>query len=268
MARLVSVLGCLAALLAGCADHSARSEVAPSSAAVNMQATTYHDGHSCPNGCDAHVVFQLQHNGTRNAFLPGIAGEPLLRHRSNPAAARCVNGSDCVICFDDADASCMVARYRGNGPQAGRFDFTLAFLRARCSGPSLPARFAAECAEKRRIAAELARRVNCIANPEATACRAIMQSAVAAKQRDLAEYGRCKQLGVPRYNAQQPDAQRHRHPSNGCEYFLNQRGASWFKLAPGACGDGYFVGPYGTDCCSADPFQAAVDRVECGHFYR
>ena len=28
----------------------------------------------------------------------------------------CVNGKECVICFGEADASCMSATYRGGGP--------------------------------------------------------------------------------------------------------------------------------------------------------
>jgi hypothetical protein len=41
---------------------------------------------------------------------------------------------------------------------------------------------------------------------------------------------------------------------------------SWQKLAPGACRTDHFVRPNGTDCCSGEPLQSAVDFVECRFF--
>lgn len=38
--------------------------------AVNMTPAVYDDGKSCPNDCDAHVVFHPRHNGTADAYDP------------------------------------------------------------------------------------------------------------------------------------------------------------------------------------------------------
>ena len=65
--------------------------------------------------------------------------------------------------------------------------------------------------------------------------------------------------------------QLHRSLSVDCPYEnqrqTNSHGDSWQKLSPGARREGFFVGPNGTDCCSGDPVQAAVDIVECRWFY-
>ena len=60
--------------------------------AESMRATLYDDGLACPGGCDAHVVFAPQHNGTRNAFLPPLS--------ERGAPKPCVAGSSCMICFE------------------------------------------------------------------------------------------------------------------------------------------------------------------------
>ncbi len=71
-------------------------------AARDMKLTIYDDGISCPGGCDSHVVMNGTDNGTRFAFSPDST-------RQNPD--KCVNGSECRICFGEADDSCMTAVY-------------------------------------------------------------------------------------------------------------------------------------------------------------
>src|SRR5947209_10477168 len=109
---------CLFVILLACLSGAAMSGRIDAPAAVNMTPTVYDDGKSCPNGCDAHVVFHPRHNGTANAFDPSS---------SRAAPRECVVGQQCRICFSASDASCMLATYRGAGPPPGRFDFTPAF---------------------------------------------------------------------------------------------------------------------------------------------
>ncbi|HZF30867.1 MAG TPA: hypothetical protein VE907_17255 [Gammaproteobacteria bacterium] len=255
----------LLALLIAAAGSAAADE------AATLVATTYDDGVSCPGNCDAHVVLNKQHNGTRNAFRPAAGADPLA-NRASAARFPCVSGEQCVVCFAEASDTCMVTMYRGEGPPAGRVDATPAFMKERCDKPGTPAAIATECARLARDAATLAARVNCFAEPTHQLCRVKMEAAAAAKAADRPELEKCRSLGVRRYNAQQPDASLHRSVHNDCPYYENQRltnshGDSFQKLAPGACRDGFFVGPSGTDCCSGEPLQAAVDIGECRSFY-
>jgi hypothetical protein len=239
--------------------------------AATLTMTTYDDGFSCPGDCDAHVVFRKQHNGTRNAFLPAVGADPLA-NRANAAQFPCVKGKECVVCFAEAKESCIVTTYRGTGPPLGRVDATPAFMKEWCDKPALPEAIATECKRLKGNAASLAARINCIAEPSHEKCKAKMDAAAAAKTADAPEFQKCVAMGVAKYNAQQSDANLHRSLEADCPYYQNQRqtnsnGVSWQKLSPGACREGYFVGPNGTDCCSRDTMQAAVDFLECRWFY-
>lgn len=239
--------------------------------AATLTVTTYDDGFSCPGNCDSHVVFRKDHNGTRNAFAPAVGANPLA-NRTNAAQFPCVKGKGCVVCFAEASESCIVTVYRGAGPPLGRVDATPAFMKEWCDKANLPGAIAAECKRLQSNAAALAARVNCIAEPSHDKCKVKMEAATAAKAADAPEFQKCLAMGVVKYNAQQSDANLDRSLEAGCPYYENQRqtnsnGVSWQKLSPGACREGYFVGPNGTDCCSGDPMQAAVDFRECRSFY-
>lgn len=241
--------------------------------AATMRPTTYDDGRSCPpdGQCDAHVVFKRTHNNTLNAFRPMSAEEPLATRRNPSARKPCRRGVDCVICFGAGDDTCMVALYRGNGPGTNRFDFTPAFMKSRCSDEGLPKAFANYCKQYQIKVDHLSSRTNCIANPSIPNCRSVMETAMRLKEEDLPRYQKCKSLGGDTaYNRQQPNPKLHRR--HACAYFKNvaacsQSNPCGIRLSPGACGDGYYVGKNGLDCCSADPVQAAIDTVECGVFY-
>lgn len=239
--------------------------------AVTLSLTTYDDGFSCPGNCDAHVVFRKQYNGTRNAFLPADGADPLA-NRANAAQFPCVKGRECVVCFTEQSESCIVAMYRGTGPVVGRVDATPAFMKEWCEKAAVPEAIATECRRLKQDAATLAARINCIAEPTHAKCKSKMEAAVAARAADAPEFEKCLAMGVEKYNAQQSDANLHRSVNADCPYYENQRqtnsqGKSWQKLSPGACREGLFVGPNGTDCCSGDPMQAAVDFLECRSFY-
>jgi hypothetical protein len=178
-----------------------------------------------------------------------------------------------VICFGTGGDTCIEARYRGSGPPTGRFDFTPAFYEAACGQARLPAALAAEC---RRLESAITQggydlRLNCIAEPSAGPCAAMMAAAETKRARDAIEREKCRALGGDSaYNAQQPD--QHLHRTQGCNYFLNQkgsnsRGQTWFKLAPGACRPHTYVGRDGLDCCSASLFAAAALHPECRKFF-
>jgi len=239
--------------------------------AATLTMTTYDDGVSCPGGCDAHVVFNNRYNGSRNAFSPAEAGDPLA-NRASASQFRCVNGKECVVCFAEASDSCIVTTYRGTGPPLGRVDATPAFMKHWCNKPALPEAVSTECKRLKANAASLAARINCFAEPAHDKCRDKMASAAAAKAADAPEFQKCVAMGVRSYNAQQPDSNLDRSLSADCPYYENQRqtnssGDSWQKLSPGACREGFFVGPNGTDCCSGDTMQSAVDFLECRWFY-
>jgi hypothetical protein len=230
---------------------------------ARLTVTAYDDGRSCPAGCDAHVVFHPQHNGTRAAYRPLDARRPSAG-RDKPQ--RCVSGELCSVCLDPSDSSCIVALYRGGGPAVGRLDVTPAFLAARCGEPGLPTGLSAKCDQHMRAAAQLKSRTNCIANPDLADCRPLMTEAARLKTEDTPRYEQCVRVGERTYNRTQPRALRRTH---ACAYFANQRHPTgrWLLLTPGACRPGYYVGRSGLDCCSGDPVQAAIDVRECGRFY-
>lgn len=236
----------------------------------DMFGTTYDDGRSCPANCDAHVVFKKTHLNTPNAFLPASSGNPY-SPRFSASREKCVYGCQCAICFGKDESSCMLATYRGSGPKVGRFDFTPAFLRAHCSEIDIPEQFETLCNSHSKNVKSLEKRINCIANPTHPNCAALIAKHTKLKDEDLPRYEKCKTFPNDKaYNKTQPDKSLHR--TNSCAYFLNVPACSVAKpcgkrLTPGACRKGYFAGPYGTDCCSADTYQAAIDIVECGSFY-
>jgi hypothetical protein len=227
--------------------------------AVNMEATIYDDGKSCPGNCDAHVVFAPRHNGTRNAFAPSSSRE---------APAKCVAGEQCRICFAEDPASCMLATYRGAGPPTGRFDFTPAFFEANCPRSGLPAPFASQCRNAQPALNRLQRQINCIANPTHQRCRTLISTLTQRKAADKTLYDECKRLGEPAFNrkyARQPRLQR----SNDCAYEQQRNGGGgrWRRLLDGACRTGHYVGRDGLDCCSGNLYAAALLGRECRGFF-
>ena len=238
-------------------------------AAERMQPTMYDDGMACPGGCDPHVVFARRHNGTDNAFRPPLA------NRVSAKEHPCVRGELCMICFEADDASCMEVRYRGNGPEAGRFDFSAAFMLDACKRTSeLPSALQQQCAGMERTATRVyGGSQSCIADSTSAACAPLIDAARAAQAADRPEYLACVAEGPAAYNRTQADPKLHRSTSNGCAYWLNVRGANsrgqtWQKLAPGACSDGSFVGQDGLDCCTGVPLiDANFGRRECAAYY-
>lgn len=234
--------------------------------ARTVEATMYNDGHSCPGGCDAHVVFQKSMNGTPNAFLPPLANRDAARDHA------CVSGQPCMICFDETDASCITVLYRGSGPPDGKFDFTPAFFDAWCPKSTKPAALESECGRIGDAERSYSSRINCFATPDADACAAVMTAAAAAQAADAPEYLLCEELGVTAYNQQQSDTSRHRSTRAGCGYSENtrkenSRGVKWQVLLPGACAAGSFVGRDGLDCCSSTLAVAAYLHPECTPYY-
>lgn len=228
-----------------------------------MTATAYEDGIACPGGCDAHVVFHPDLNGTANAYAPPMA--------SRRSPDKCVSGEACVICFDMAGSSCMTLRYRGSGPPRGRFDFTPALLELYCGLAETPEALARQCAAIAATSRRYQGRRNCIADKASAECAAMMAAAEVDRARDGVERAHCLALGGDRaYNAQQADETLHR--TFGCNYFLNRKGRnssgdSWFKLAPGACRAGTYVGRDGLDCCSLSLVAAAAFDPECRGYF-
>jgi hypothetical protein len=226
----------------------------------------YSDGHSCPGGCDAHVVFQKRLNGTINAFLPPLA------NRADTASHPCVAGEPCMICFDQTDASCISVTYRGNGPPDGKFDFTPAFFHEWCPKADKPAALVTECAVIERAERRYEARVNCFATPTHPSCKDVMAAAAAAQQSDEPEYKLCEKLSVRGYNRQQSDSAKHRSTNAGCGYSQNTRKCNskdvcWQVLLPGACNAGSFVGRDGLDCCTGTVAVAGYLDPECRPYY-
>lgn len=234
--------------------------------ARSIAATMYSDGRACPGGCDAHVVFQKRLNGTSNAFLPPLA------NRAEPQRHACVSGQPCMICFDDADSTCITTMYRGSGPPDGKFDFTPAFFDEWCPKSDKPQALTSECAVIERARRRYEVRVNCFATPEHDACKSLMATALAAQKADEPEYKRCEQIGVQAYNRAQTDDAKDRSTTAGCGYSLNtrkcnSRGVCWQVLLPGACGTGSLVGRDGLDCCSGTVQVAGYLHPECTPYY-
>lgn len=232
-------------------------------AARDMKLTIYDDGISCPGGCDSHVVMNGTDNGTRFAFSPDST-------RQNPD--KCVNGSECRICFGEADDSCMTAVYRGGGPPAGTFDFTPAFYDEHCDTPGIPQALTTQC---RALAGAIASldydvRINCFVEDEHAKCVSVLAAAKEAQAADGPKRERCLELGEAVYNAQVGANERR---SNACNYSdlrlggPNSAGVKWRILLPGACRPGTFVGRDGLDCCSGSARFVASVHPECSTFY-
>lgn len=231
--------------------------------ASSMIATIYDDGKSCPNNCDAHVVFNPTHNGTRNAFDPAS---------SRDAPRKCSVDQPCKICFSADASSCMVATYRGAGPAVGRFDFTPAFFEENCSKPNLPMAFANKCRSAQSAIDMLNNRVNCVKNPGHEKCKVLMDTVAKRKAADDVLYDECKKIGEAAFNKKyvgQPKMQR----SNDCSYEKlrtggpNSKGERWRRLLDGACRSGTYVGRDGLDCCSGSVYAAAFLGSECMQFF-
>ena len=249
----------LSVLILLCLSYAANSTFTTLPQARNMIATIYDDGKSCPNDCDAHVVFHSTHNGTRNAFDPAS---------TRVAPRRCVVGQQCNICFSEAAASCMLATYRGGGPAVGRFDFTPAFYEANCPRENLPAVFAAQCRSAQPAINRLRTQINCIEDPTNEKCKALMETVARRKAADDVIYEECKSLGEVAFNRKyrnQPRMQR----SNDCAYEKRRTGGGgrWRRLLDGACRDGNYVGRDGLDCCSGNLYSSAMLGRECRHFF-
>ncbi|HEX8501129.1 MAG TPA: hypothetical protein VF659_11120 [Pyrinomonadaceae bacterium] len=232
----------------------------PPAPAVSMEPTVYDDGRSCPNDCDAHVVFHPRHNGTRNAFDP-----------SSPRSApqKCVAGRPCRICFSEAESSCTTATYRGAGPPPRRFDFTPAFYEQNCEQAGLPPPLAAQCRAARSALPALESKVNCVATPEHERCRAMMQAAARRKAEDDRMYEECLRVGETRFNRDRPRSQQR---SLQCAYEKfgtghNSSGVTWKRLLDGACRPGTYAGRDGLDCCTGSLYEAALLGRECALFF-
>lgn len=232
--------------------------------ARDMRLTMYADGHSCPGGCDAHVVINSADNGTRQAFDPSSS-------RRSPR--RCQSGNTCTICFGDSDSSCMEVRYRGGGPPAGTFDFTPAFYDANCGTTGIPAALASKCAalDAAVRASGYDRRINCFNQPGDPRCAAILASGQARRAADEPKRARCLSIGQSAFNAEQTSPRERR--SNACNYTAdrlggpNSNGVTWRLLLPAACPAGSFVGRDGLDCCSASTRFVAGIHPECAAFF-
>jgi hypothetical protein len=246
-------------LLLACFSYAVISSFTATPQARNMIATIYDDGKSCPNNCDAHVVFNPAHNGTRNAFDPAS---------SRSAPRRCIVGQQCKICFSEDASSCMLATYRGGGPEVGRFDFTPAFYEENCPKANLPTVFARQCRSAQPAMDILKNQINCIANPEHEKCKGMMETVARRKAADDVLYGECKRLGQAAFNRKyrnQPRMQR----SNDCAYerLRTGGGGRWRRLLDGACRTGNYVGRDGLDCCSGNLYAAAMLGRECRSFF-
>jgi hypothetical protein len=230
--------------------------------ARNIKLTIYDDGLSCPGNCDAHVVMFHTDNGTRYAFRPDSS-------RSNPQT--CISGEDCVICFGESDATCMHAKYRGNGPSVGRFDFTPAFYSGNCPRSDIPTALRNQCDSLDKAASRLGYfdAINCFRTPDEPKCKAVMTSSKAAQDADIPKRNRCLEMGQRHYNAAQSDPRERR--ANVCNYsdlrLGGKPGNRWRLLLPAACRAGTFVDKIGLDCCSTDVRFAAANHPECKGYF-
>jgi hypothetical protein len=234
----------------------------PASAETFMP-TIYSDGASCPGHCDAHVVFKSVHNGTKYAALPSSP-------RSAPKA--CVQGQACRVCFDDSDASCIEAIYRGSGPDPHRFDFTPAFFEATCPKSNIPSALVRACKGFQRKYDELtANAVYCLEQPDFAGCKDVLAKAEAAKAADKPFWDECLALGEDRFNrkyASEPAKQR----TDKCTYEQhgtggpNSNGDTWSRLLPSACPSGTHVDRAGTDCCDGSKITLGGFGKQCDAF--
>lgn len=229
--------------------------------ALVMMPTVYDDGKACPHDCDAHVVFDASHNGTRNAYDPASV-------RSDPR--KCTIGQKCVICFSEADSSCIQATYRGSGPPKNRFDLTPAFFEENCGRSGLPAPIAAICREAIPQVETLRTRLNCFQNPTHPRCKDLMERVAGRKAADEVLYAKCKSLTEPVFNRKYKDRVAMQR-FDDCQYELLRRGGTprkrWHLLLDGACRPGTYVGKDGLDCCSGNLYQTALLDSECKLFF-
>lgn len=234
------------------ASHAARAD--------SFIATIYSDGLSCPHRCDAHVVFNKAHNGTRYASSPDSP-------RASPKP--CDVGAACRICFGNADETCMTAIYRGGGPAKWRFDFTPAFYEATCGKPGLPEVLSAQCASFSKQYAELtAHHIYCLSEPGGRGCPEVLKSAEDAKAADQPLWDECRRIGQDAFNikySNRPALQR----SNDCAYEKqgtggpNSKGETWRRLLPAACQPGAYVDRSGLDCCDSNRMSLGGLGREC-----
>ncbi len=234
----------------------------PSAAAAGQFfPTIYNDGYSCPGGCDAHVVFRPEYNGTKYASVPTSP-------RSKPKS--CVKGELCRVCFTDKDDSCAGAIYRGAGPDKWRFDFTTAFYEENCNKAGLPKALADKCksfddAYEKRIKGK----VYCLADPDQEGCAPILTKATSAKEADQPYWDECRKIGAAKFN--QKHAKK-RQRSSDCAYEKhgtggpNSKGQYWSRLLPAACPANSFVGRDGTDCCAKQDIYLGGFGRECTIF--
>lgn len=248
-------------LLAGCSYIAVKTYTAAAPAKILM-ATIYDDGKSCPNDCDAHVVFHFSINGTRNAFDP---------QSPRSAPRKCAVGQSCKVCFSESEASCMLAVYRGNGPDKERLDFTPAFYEENCAKPNLPVAFAGKCREAAPGIKKLQNQINCILEPQNEKCQSLIARATKRKEADDVLYAECKEMGEKEFNKKYKN-QKQKQRINDCSYEMlktgrNSRGQTWHRLLDGACRTGNFVGRDGTDCCTGNLYAAALLVTECKMFF-
>lgn len=229
--------------------------------ADTVRLTIYDDGLSCPAGCDAHVVFHKEMNGTEFAHLT---------QTTSATFSKCVAGAVCRLCLESGGKQCLEAMYRGSGPIAMTFDFTPRFYQSACASTPAQTLLAEKCAQLAKAAAKLAGRKNCIAEPKSVGCKKLIDEAVSSRRADRVEYLRCKSIGEAAYNKIKAKAQQR---SNSCAYERtgtggpNSKGTTWKRLLPGACRDDTLVGRDGLDCCSGLPIVDGPLGLECAHFY-
>ncbi len=168
--------------------------------------TIYDDGLSCPNNCDAHVVFHQTLNGTKFAHSP---------NSTSAMPQRCAPNTDCRICFDDKAKECLITPYRGGGPSKNTFDLTPAFYSLWCGNPDIPTRLRSQCDILIKQSQTLVGRINCIAEPEHDKCQVMMRKAVKDKQQDSVIYQQCLEEGEEVFNLSRPEREKRIY---GCAY--------------------------------------------------
>lgn len=98
----------------------------------------------------------------------------------------------------------------------------------------------------------------------------MIAKAKAAQALDQPKYEQCALLGEYKYNKDKPKAERR---VDKCSYEWlsnggpNSKGVTWRRLLPGACRQGNYVGPYGTDCCTGVQFEDGPKGIECTVYY-
>lgn len=226
-----------------------------------VELTIYDDGKSCPENCDAHVVFHPSLNGTNNAHIPSSTGSNF---------EKCSNGSVCEICFTSDSSQCIEVMYRGNGPGRNTFDLTPNFYTKWCEKEGIPKKLENKCSSLKMTAAKLSGRINCIAEQSHHQCIELISSAKRSKDEDAPKYQSCIEMGEHAYNRGKPKSERRKHKcayedeSNGGP---NSRGLTWRKLLPAACRKNTYVGKDGLDCCSGNTFADGSLQIECRNFY-